>query len=252
MIVVPDYSDYIVYVDESGDHSLDSINPDYPLFVLAFCVFPKTAYIRQVVPDLQAFKFDHFGHDMAVLHEHEIRKREGDFSFLMLAERRERFLAGLNQIIVAAPFTIIAAVVHKQLHKDFCKTPGNPYHLAMTFGLEQLHQFLASKGQAGTTTHVVFEARGKREDNEMELEFRRVCDGANARREHLPFVAIIVPKSCNSVGLQLADLVARPVGRHVLDPKQPNRAWDMLEPKIYRNGGGQDGWSGLMVFPNTA
>ena len=188
---------------------------------------------------------------MAVLHEHEIRKREGDFGFLMVAERRERFLSGLNQIIVAAPFIIIAAVVHKQFLKDFCKTPGNPYHVAMTFGLEQLYQFLAATGQAGKTTHVVFEARGKREDNEMELAFRRVCDGANARREHLPFSAIIVPKSCNAVGLQLADLVARPIGRHVLNPKQPNRAWDMLEPKIYRNGGGQDERQGLMVFPKA-
>ena len=26
-----EHSDYIVYVDESGDHSLDSINPRYPL-----------------------------------------------------------------------------------------------------------------------------------------------------------------------------------------------------------------------------
>ena len=32
------HSDYIVYVDESGDHSLTSINPRYPLFVLSFCV----------------------------------------------------------------------------------------------------------------------------------------------------------------------------------------------------------------------
>lgn len=30
------FSDYIVYVDESGDHSLESINLRYPLFVLAF------------------------------------------------------------------------------------------------------------------------------------------------------------------------------------------------------------------------
>ena len=32
------FSDYIVYVDESGDHGL-KIAPLYPIFVLAFCVF---------------------------------------------------------------------------------------------------------------------------------------------------------------------------------------------------------------------
>lgn len=33
------YSDFVVYVDESGDHSLASIDPNYPVFVLALCVF---------------------------------------------------------------------------------------------------------------------------------------------------------------------------------------------------------------------
>ncbi len=27
-------SDYIIYVDESGDHGLKNINKDYPIFVL--------------------------------------------------------------------------------------------------------------------------------------------------------------------------------------------------------------------------
>lgn len=35
------FSDYVVYVDESGDHSLASIDPDYPVFVLTLCVFHK-------------------------------------------------------------------------------------------------------------------------------------------------------------------------------------------------------------------
>lgn len=29
------FSDYVVYVDESGDHSLASIDRDFPVFVLA-------------------------------------------------------------------------------------------------------------------------------------------------------------------------------------------------------------------------
>jgi hypothetical protein len=38
-----EYGDYIVYVDESGDHGLRSMDPNYPLFVLAFCIFDKSA-----------------------------------------------------------------------------------------------------------------------------------------------------------------------------------------------------------------
>ncbi|WP_338012591.1 DUF3800 domain-containing protein [Rhizobium sp. LCM 4573] len=36
------YSDFIIYVDESGDHSLTSIDVNYPIFVLSFCIFEKS------------------------------------------------------------------------------------------------------------------------------------------------------------------------------------------------------------------
>ncbi len=48
-----DSSEYIVYVDESGDHSLTSINPEYPIFVLAFCVFHKGKYSKSTVEKIQ-------------------------------------------------------------------------------------------------------------------------------------------------------------------------------------------------------
>jgi hypothetical protein len=35
------FSDYIVFVDESGDHSLVKIDPGYPIFVLACCLIEK-------------------------------------------------------------------------------------------------------------------------------------------------------------------------------------------------------------------
>jgi len=40
-------------------------------------------------------------------------------------------------------------------------------------------------------------------------------------------------KKANLLGLQLADLIARPIGRHVLNPNQPNRAFDILSSKIF-------------------
>jgi len=69
------FSRYIVYVDESGNHNLQSIDPQYPIFVLAFCVFHKRHYSEVIVPTLEKFKFNHFGHDQIVLHENEIRRR---------------------------------------------------------------------------------------------------------------------------------------------------------------------------------
>ena len=141
------FSDYIVYVDESGDHGMQSIDASYPVFVLALCVFHKQHYSEYVVPALHKFKFAHFGHDLSVLHEHEIRK----------------------------------------------------------------------------------------EDNDLELEFRRICAGENQWRCVLPFDVRFASKKVNSAGLQLADLVARPLGLNSLRPEQSNRAFDILKTKLYQS-----------------
>lgn len=96
-------SDYIVYVDESGDHSLTTIDPDYPVFVLSFCIFRKAEYSHALTPAIRQLKFATFGHDMVVLHEAEIRRKKGAFSRLS-KEPREAFLNALTDIIGAADF----------------------------------------------------------------------------------------------------------------------------------------------------
>ncbi len=78
---MPNYSEYIVYVDESGDHGLKNINRHFPVFALSFCLVRKDEYLEKIVPDIQELKFKYWGHDMVVLHEMEIRKPPRDGSF---------------------------------------------------------------------------------------------------------------------------------------------------------------------------
>jgi len=243
------YSDYVIYVDESGDHTLTAIDRDYPVFVLDFCIFRKDSYANVVAPQVQAFKFAHFGHDIVVLHEHEIRKQKPPFVFLKSRDKRDAFMDGLNRLIEQADFTIVAAAIHKERLTQRYAAPGNPYEMALTFCMERAHAFLRDRGQHMLTTHIVVERRGKREDDELELAFRRIRDGANFVGEMPGFEIIFADKKTNSAGLQLADLTARPIGRHVLDPAQPNRAWEIIEPKLRRSPAGVvRGW-GLKVFP---
>ena len=242
------FSDYVVFVDESGDHSLESINADYPIFVLAFCIMPCAAYIDGVTPAVRRLKFDLFGHDLAVLHEHDIRKKTGPFAQLN-KERREALMNGLTAVIEAAPITLIAVVIDKLKHKARYVSPDHPYSLALKYGLERVYAFMCGAGQQNRQTAVVCEARGAKEDKEIELVFRRVCDGDNRARKAYPFNIVVADKKTNSEGLQLADLVARPIGLHVLRPAQPNRTWSVLEPKLYRGTFGAVAGNGLKVFP---
>ena len=242
------FSDYVVYVDESGDHSLASINPDWPVFVLCFCIFPVDAYIHAVTPAIRRLKFDTFGHDLVVLHEHDIRKKRGAFSQLN-QEARDAFMVQLTDVMAASDMTVIAVVIDKVAHKARYSTPEHPYHLAMQFGLERVTAFLRMHDQCDRDTWVVFEARGAKEDQALELEFRRVCDGANRENAPLPLRVLIADKKTNSEGLQLADLTARPAGLSVLRPDQKNRAWDVLKTKLFRGRYDCVAGNGLKIFP---
>jgi hypothetical protein len=249
------YSNFVVYVDESGDHGMQTLDANYPVFVLAFCVFYKRHYSEKVVPALHKFKFNHFGHDLVVLHEHEIRKEKGDFRFFVNREHKQQFISELTGIIELSNFILISCVIDKTRLRERGDADNNPYHLALGFCLETLYEFLQEKNQDGALTHVVVECRGKKEDNELELEFRRICDGANRLGISLPFDVIFADKKVDSPGLQLADLVARPVGMSVIRPGQENRAFEVLKRKFYCSGGrerlgeGYEDW-GLKIFPS--
>lgn len=241
-------SEYVVFVDESGDHSLESINADWPLFVLSFCIIPVEAYANDVTPAIRRLKFDFFGHDLVVLHEHDIRKKKGAFAQLN-KDQREAFLDRLTDVIAATDMTMIAVVIDKIRHKARYTRPEHPYHLAMQFGLERVADFLAIKGQRDCETWVIFEARGAKEDAALELEFRRVCDGANRTGQPFPLRVLIADKKTNSEGLQLADLTARPAGLAVLRPGQGNRAWEVMRKKLYAGRYDCVTGNGLKIFP---
>src|ERR1700674_165166 len=227
-----DFSDHIVYADESGDHSLTSINPQYPVFVLAFCLVHKQTYIDAIMPAFQRLKFEFWGHDGVVLHSHEIRKSQRDFNILLNANTRAKFVERLNGVIDGTEFMIIASVIDKKRHVEKYSEPKDPYEIALGFCMERLQRCLMDRGQADRKTHVQVERRGAAEDAKLELELRRVCAGQNAVGP-MPNLDIRFKKH-NSTGLQLADLVAHPIGRHVIKPDQPNRAYTILEPKFRR------------------
>jgi hypothetical protein len=242
------HSDYIVYVDESGDHSITSIDENYPIFVLSFCVFLKENYAQVVTPALRMLKFSTFGHDMVILHETDSRKKLGSFKMLG-KEEREAFLDKLHLLVAETNFTLIATVINKHKIIEQPLQLMHIYHLAMQIGLEKLYSFLQTQGQADRLTHVICEARGRKEDSDLKLEFCRVCAGHNSLQKTLPFEIVIADKKSNSEGLQFADMVARPIGLSTFRPHQSNRAMKILEKKLHKNADGLALGYGLHLHP---
>ncbi|MBF0571706.1 MAG: DUF3800 domain-containing protein [Candidatus Omnitrophica bacterium] len=240
----------LVYLDESGDHTLEAVDKDFPLFALAMFICDDVIYNQKIVPEVSRLKTDFFGHEAVILHSREIRKTLGDFRILTDAKKRQEFYTRINKIMGGFDYTLIASVIRKQEHKDrYGVEAKNPYDLALVFTLERLLPLLEEKGQK--KVHILAESRGKREDDELMLCFlRTVSQGTDyipaERFKRIEFRLRFVPKNMNIIGMQLADLAAYPIARHVLNPQSENLAYEVLKGKFYR-GKGQV--YGLKVFP---
>jgi len=187
-------------------------------------------YFSRYSPKSQKLKLDVWGYDQVILHERDIRKESGIFATLRTNRAlREQFLERLSQIIADAPIQLITSIIDKPKLLIKYTNPINPYELALRFCMERVLSYLSSQGETGKRLHVLLEARGKIEDAQLELEFRRIC--ANQCDwyykvmdfQAMKFEPVFVPKASNSTGLQIVDLVARPLALQYLRPTQSNR-----------------------------
>jgi hypothetical protein len=240
----------IVYLDETGDHSLEAVDHDFPIFVLVMLICDIDKYNQQIVPAFYQLKMDFFGHEGVIFHSRDIRKAQGDFGFLTNAAQRQAFYDRVNALMAGCDYTLIAAAIRKQRHKDlYGEKAHNPYDLALKFALERLLPLLEGVGQ--TEVRLIAEARGKREDDELRLAFLQVANYgteyiASDRFRRVKFNLQFVPKARNIIGTQMADLAGYPIARHVLNPGKPNPAYELIEGKFYRGPGRVHG---LKVFP---
>jgi len=241
---------YTVYLDETGDHSLELIDKDFPVFALAMFICDIGYYNHTILPAVAQLKTDYFGHEGVILHSRDIRKAQRNFGFLTNPQKRAEFIERINALMRDFDYTLIVSAIKKQDHKEkYGMAADNPYDLAMKFCLERLLPFLEEAQQR--QVYLIVESRGKKEDNDLELSFFKIISqgteyNSAERFKEIDFKLKFVPKAMNVTGTQLADLAAYPIARYVLDKDKPNPAYDIIAKKFYKG----KGWiRGLKVFP---
>jgi len=245
----PSQSRFIAFFDECGDHSLDKIDRDFPLFVLSTVIVERSAYTEIVVPKLAALKLEFWNHEGINLHSRDIRKAYGDFEFLSVPHIRHNFLERLTALMAELPFTLFITAIRKQSHRDrYGEAATNPYSLALTYTFERVLHFLEHFGEQELP--VTAEARGKNEDNQLAAAFLQIMTegtryNSAKRFQSLQCSLSFRRKSDNVAGMQIADLCAHPSARSLLHPNQANHAFAVVEQHLYRNGN----VSGWKVFP---
>ena len=71
----------------------------------------------------------------------------------------------------------------------------------------------------------------------------------NALCKGTPLEIVMCDKKSNAAGLQVADLIASPIGAKVLNPARQQRAYDLIRPKFRRSASGLILGYGLKIFP---
>lgn len=186
-----------------------------------------------------------------ILHSRDIRKCEKEFQKLFDMGLKKYFYDELNKIISNSPYTIIASAIQKdRFIQQFGKLQDDVYEVPLSFVIEQAI-FALKNINVNAKLSIIIEKRGKKEDKQLDNHFQRIIARGTGKLT-AEKIACCNPtftfrnKKENINGLQLADLVAYPIARYVIEPNRANLAFEVLEAKIYKTNGGLDG---LKIFP---
>lgn len=242
---------YYLYIDESGDHGLVNLDTNFPVFLLCGVLVSDENYniIRSAI---NGVKRDFWGSKEVIFHSRDIRKCNKEFQVLFDLVLKSKFYEDINHIIQDSKYRIIASAINKERYiKTYGKLSNDVYELALSFIIERAVFCLDEKKDKDKQLKIVIEKRGKKEDKKLEEHFQRLMARGTGyvsceRLAELKITIHFKDKKENINGLQLADLVAYPIARYVIEPERANPAFEVLKDKIYTKGSKR---YGLKIFP---
>lgn len=239
----------LLFLDKSGDHSLDKIYADYPVFVLGGVVIERGYYRRTVEPRIKELKSTYFEDDV-VLHTSDIVRARNGFEALVDPDIRTAFYDDLNAIMRELDYTVIACTIRKHEHRQqYGAHAADPYDYSLEVVIERLVHHI---GEVEHGTLIFAEQRRP----DLDRALQKTCDRMRrngcgfAKADHVDGRIVdlsLKGKYADLPGLELADLVVSPIGRHVIG-KPDREDWSIIEKKFRRGWNGYEGY-GLVVLP---
>src|SRR3989338_1919651 len=177
----------ILFLDESGDHNLNFLDPNYPVFVS----------------------------ERVILHYVDYTRNQNGFEQMSGALFRENFYRQLNGIIAETDFTLVGCIIDKKKHKEKYKALAiDQYTLSLEIVVERFVKVLEYHDETG---FIVAESRGQQLDNELNLAFLDLkIRGTKFLRPKEIVDRIggfyIRKKEEDVAGLQLVDSLVTPIG----------------------------------------
>lgn len=227
-----------------------TLDPNFPVFVLCGVLIADSDYDR-VRQEFNALKDELWQNREVIFHSRDIRKCEKEFQILFDMDVKQRFYKKLNDAIETNKYTVIASAIQKERYiRKYGRLSNDVYELALSFIIERT-VFCLDEHYVDKQLEIIIEKRGRSEDKRLAEHFQRLMARGTAyvnagRLQALGMKITFRDKKENINGLQLADLVAYPIARYVIEPKRANPAMERFENKIYSRRGKR---YGLKIFP---
>lgn len=241
----------ILFLDESGDHNLIVIDKNFPVFVLGGCLIDEKYHKDKVLPLLNKFKTDLFGHDDIVLHFRDYARSVNGFEKMRDIKFREKFYKGLNELLGRIDFTLLACIIDKNRHiEKYELRATDPYLLSLEVLVEKFTIYLRENNDKGM---IIAESRSAQLDNELNLAYLGLkINGTRfiKAKEIIERIADfhIRKKEENVAGLQIIDSIVSPIGRKYLGYKE-YLDYKVIESKFRKNKEGNYMGFGLVILP---
>lgn len=241
---------YYLFIDESGDHGLVNLDPSFPVFLLCGVICSEENY-EEIRKNINAIKHKFWQDKEVIFHSRDIRKCEKEFQIFFDLEKKKDFYDSINHLIVNSKYRIISSAIDKDLYiKKFGKLSNDVYELALSFIIERA-VFSLDEMTTEKELEIIIEKRGTKEDKKLHEHFQRLLARGTGyveaeRLRKINTKITFKNKKENINGLQLADLLAYPIARFVIDKERANPAFDVLKSKIYAKNRKV---YGLKVFP---
>ena len=242
---------YYIFLDECGDQNLSSFDPSFPIFTLCGIIMSQEQ-LDLMTAKINALKKEFWGDKKIILHSRDIRKCQNGFEVLFDMDVKQQFYKQINEILKAKTYVIICCSILKEPYLRQYGRLNDVYGQSLSYIMERTVFYLDSISVNDIYLTTVVESRGKKEDKDLLNYYNKVSDRGtywvSSERIKSYFKNFEMKrKSENLIGLQIADLVAYPITRHILDEKMVNIAFDVIKDNIYHV---DNKIYGMKVFPN--
>ncbi len=243
---------FYMFVDECGDQNLSNFDPSFPIFTLCGVIVSheQNQALNKKISEL---KQKIWGTDGVILHSRDIRKCQGNFVKLFDLDVKKAFYDEIDSILGEdGAYKIVSCSILKE---DYIRQFGrfnDVYGQSLSHLVERAIFYLDDLNiEGGYDLNIFAEMRGKKEDSSLLTYYNRLRDNGTYwvtperikdRVKRFDFLS----KKANVAGLQVADMVAYPITRHILEPELLNLAYNVLEKNIYQCEGKL---LGLKVIP---